>query len=193
MKILPLLLAVVSAAVVIGGGNPDPSGAALEKGGTLRSPQPPDGRETLRSPEPPAPQAKAKERTWKVTKTDAEWKKILTPEQYHVTRQKGTERPFSGQYHKTKEKGVYECVSCGNPLFGSQTKFESGTGWPSFWAPISEDSIATEEDRSLFMKRTEVLCKRCDAHLGHVFEDGPKPTGLRYCMNSVALKLVPGQ
>jgi len=140
-------------------------------------------------PAPPAKTASAAERNWKVTKTDAEWKKILTPEQYHVTRQKGTERPFSGEYNKTKDKGTYVCVSCGNPLFSSETKYNSGTGWPSFWEPLTEKSVATEEDSSLFSKRTEVLCQRCDAHLGHVFDDGPQPTGQRYCMNSVALKL----
>jgi peptide-methionine (R)-S-oxide reductase len=125
----------------------------------------------------------------KVRKTEEEWKRELTPEQYHVTREKGTERPFTGEYSKTKDKGTYVCVACGNPLFTSETKFDSGTGWPSFYKPLSEESVRTEDDDKLFMRRTEVLCSRCDAHLGHVFDDGPQPTGQRYCMNSVALKL----
>ena len=125
----------------------------------------------------------------KVTKSEQEWMQQLTPEEFQICRLKGTEGPFTGKYNSEKSAGVYRCICCGHPLFDSGTKYESGSGWPSFFAAISEDAVATEEDFSHGMRRVEVMCARCDSHLGHVFEDGPKPTGLRYCMNSVSLDL----
>ena len=119
--------------------------------------------------------------------TDKQWRDKLAPETYRVMREKGTERPFTGKYHKHKEKGTYACAACGNPLFGSDAKFDSGTGWPSFFTPIADESVLSETDRSLGMTRTEVRCSKCGGHLGHVFEDGPRPTGLRYCINSASL------
>jgi peptide-methionine (R)-S-oxide reductase len=125
----------------------------------------------------------------KVEKSEEQWKSELTPEQYQVCRNKGTERPFTGEYYKTKTPGIYKCVACGNELFDSDTKFDSGTGWPSFYKPLSDESVETDADNTYGMRRTEVTCNSCGAHLGHVFPDGPRPTGLRYCINSVALKL----
>jgi peptide-methionine (R)-S-oxide reductase len=131
--------------------------------------------------------------TEKIPKSIEEWRQLLTPEQYKVTREKETEPPFTGRYYEFEEKGIFQCVCCNNDLFSSETKYVSGSGWPSYWAPISEQSITKVPDTSAGMIRTEVMCKRCGAHLGHVFDDGPPPTGLRFCMNSVAMKFVDDQ
>jgi peptide-methionine (R)-S-oxide reductase len=141
----------------------------------------------VNQPEPPASDAQER-----VAKSDAEWKRELTSEQYRILREKGTERAFTGEYWDAKEEGTYRCAGCGAPLFSSEHKYDSGTGWPSYTQPLEEEAVATETDRSLFMTRTEVLCARCGGHLGHVFEDGPAPTGRRYCINSAALQLSKG-
>jgi peptide-methionine (R)-S-oxide reductase len=137
------------------------------------------------------PEPKKSNRSYPVTKSDAEWKKQLTAEQFHILREKGTERAFTGKYWKEKRDGTYKCAGCGQPLFSSEHKFESGSGWPSYFQPIDDKAVVTESDVTFGMVRTEILCSRCGGHLGHVFEDGPKPTGLRYCVNSASLDLEP--
>src|SRR6266851_131940 len=169
----------------------NPNGSSEAQGNDLKS----KGSGAQSSPHPDAlPQGEgANSKTKgikKVIKTDAEWKQILTPEEYNVMRRKGTEAPYSSPLNDIHDAGTFECAACELPLFSSSTKFNSGTGWPSFWAPIKKENVREEVDNTLGMARTEVLCARCDAHTGHVFDDGPKPTGLRYCMNGVALKFV---
>jgi peptide-methionine (R)-S-oxide reductase len=163
------LLVVPLVAIAAGAGDkPASAPKPAEASGTRKSAQAPSAPE-------------------KLVKTEEEWRKQLTPEQFHILREKGTERAFTGRYWNNHEAGIYRCAACGQPLFSSDTKFESGTGWPSFWQPLAPSAVELHEDSSFFMTRTEVLCSRCGGHLGHVFPDGPEPTGLRYCMNSGAL------
>ena len=141
----------------------------------------------------PTMKNKTQKQAYPLAKSDEQWRKELTPEQYEILRKKGTERAFTGEYWDNKEEGTYVCAGCAQPLYSSQTKFESGTGWPSFWQAVSENAVATEDDSSWFMKRTELLCSNCGGHLGHVFNDGPQPTGMRHCINSASLKFVPAE